>query len=84
MKDHLVKAIVDSKALVSIITLPIIKQLRLQMSPVDGSSIVAVDQAKNKVIGFVRGAPLVIADVRVLVDLMVIDVPRAALLVSTD
>jgi len=54
------------------------------MSPADGSSIVAVDQAKKKVLGFVREAPLVIADARVPVDLMVIDAPRAALLVSTD
>ncbi len=54
------------------------------MSPADGSSIVAVDQAKKKVIGFVWGAPLTIADVRVLVDLMVIDAPKVALLVGTD
>ena len=54
------------------------------MSPADGSSIVAVDQAKKKLIGFVRGAPLAIADARVLVDLMVIDAPRAALLVDID
>ena len=54
------------------------------MSPADGSSIVAVDQAKKKVIGFVRGAPLVIADARVLVNLMVIDASRAALLIGTD
>src|SRR6266498_3152156 len=84
VKGHPVKAIVDSEASVSIITLPIVKQLRLQMSPADGSSIVAVDQAKKKVIGFVRGAPLAIADARVPVDLMVIDTPRAALLVGTD
>src|SRR6266540_3001531 len=54
------------------------------MSAADGSSIVAVDQAKKKVIGFVRGALLAIADVRVPVNLMVIDAPRAALLVGTD
>src|SRR6266540_3472067 len=54
------------------------------MSPADGSSIVAVDQAKKKVLGFVRGAPLAIADARVPIDLMVIDAPRAALLVGTD
>jgi len=53
VKGHPVKAIVDSGASVSIITLPIVKQLRLQMSPADGSSIVAVDQTKKKVIGFV-------------------------------
>src|SRR6266496_6543007 len=54
------------------------------MSSADGSSIVAVDQAKKKLIGFVRGAPLAIADARVPVDLMIIDAPRAALLVDTD
>src|SRR6266540_4251621 len=43
VKGHPVKAIVDSRASVSIITLPIVKQLRLQMSAADGSSIVAVD-----------------------------------------
>src|SRR6266540_3065290 len=54
------------------------------MSPADGSSIVAVDQTKKKVIGFIRGAFLAIANVRVPIDLMVIDASRAALLVGTD
>src|SRR6266496_2342302 len=54
------------------------------MSPVDGSSIITVNQAKKKVIGFVRGALLVIVDVRVPVDLIVIDTLRAALLVGTN
>ncbi len=54
------------------------------MSPADGSSIVAVDQAKKKVISFIRGVPLAIADTRVPVDLMVIDASRAALLVGTN
>ena len=53
VKGHPVKAIVDSGASVSIITLPIVKQLQLQISSADGSSIVAVDQAKKKVISFV-------------------------------
>ncbi len=53
VKGHLVKAIVNSEASVSIITLPIVKQLRLQMSPADDSSIVVMDQAKKKVISFV-------------------------------
>src|SRR6266540_1535325 len=54
------------------------------MSPADDSSIIAVNQIKKKVLSFVRGAPLAIADARVPVDLMVIDAPRAALLVGTD
>src|SRR6266540_47828 len=54
------------------------------MSPADDSSIIAVNQIKKKVLSFVRGASLAIADARVPVDLMVIDAPRAALLVGTD
>ena len=54
------------------------------MSLADGSNIVAVDQAKKKVIGFIREAPLAIIDTRVSVDFMVIDIPRVALLVGTD
>ena|SRR6266540_2384058 len=54
------------------------------MSLIDGSNIIAVDQAKKKVIGFVRGASLIITDIRVSVDLMIIDIPRTVLLVDTD
>ncbi len=54
------------------------------MSLADGSSIVAVNQVKKKVIGFIREAPLAIADAKVLVDLMVIDASKAALLVGTN
>ena len=54
------------------------------MSLADGSSIVVVDQAKKKVISFVREALLAIVDARVPVDFMVIDASRAALLVGTD
>ncbi len=84
VKGHLIKAIVDSEASVSIVTLLIVKRLWLQMSLADSSSIVVVDQAKKKVIGFVKEALLAIANIRVLIDFMVIDTPRAALLVSTD
>ncbi len=54
------------------------------MSSSDSSSIVIVDQAKRRVIGFVKEIPLAIADARVSVDLMVIDASRATLLVDTD
>jgi len=54
------------------------------MNLADGSSIVAVDQVKRKVIGFVREALLAIADIRVSVDLMIIDASKVALLVRTD
>ena len=54
------------------------------MSLADSSSIITVDQAKKKIIGFVRGIPLAIADIRVSIDLMVIDASRTALLVGAD
>src|SRR6266498_1979570 len=76
VKGHPVKVIVNSGASVSIITLLIVKQLRLQMSSTDGSSIVIVDQAKKKVLDFIQEASLAIADARVLIDLMVINVSR--------
>ena len=84
VKDHLVKAIINSGASVFIIILPIVKQLQLAIIVIDGSNIVAVDQVKKKVIGFVKGAFLAIADARVLVDLIFIDALRVALLVGTD
>ena len=79
VKDHLVKAIINSGASVFIIILPIVKQLQLQMSLANGSSIVVVDQARKKIIGFMREALLIIANARILADLMVIDALRAAL-----
>ena len=54
------------------------------MSLADSSSIVTIDQAKRKVIGFIRRAPLTIADARVPVDLIIIDASRVTLLVGTD
>ena len=84
VKGHPIKAIVDSGVSVSIITLSIVKQLRLQMSLADGSNIVTVNQAKKKVISFIKRALLTIANARVPVDLIVIDASRVALLVGTD
>ncbi len=54
------------------------------MSSADGSSIVAIDQVKKKVISFVKGVSLAIADASVSVDLIVIDTSRTALLVGID
>jgi len=84
VKSHPVKAIIDSKASVSIIILPIVKQLRLVISLTDSSSIIAIDQIKKKVISFMKEAPLIIADTRVLINLIIIDAFRAALLIGTD
>ncbi len=50
----------------------------------DGSKIIAVDQTKKNVISIVRDAPLSIRDVRVPVNLLVIDAPEDNLLLGTD
>ncbi len=52
------------------------------MSSADGSNIVTIDQTKKKIIGFIRGASFIIADIKVSVDLIVIDISKAALLVG--
>ncbi len=54
------------------------------MSLANGSNIVIIDQAKKKVISFVRRVSLAIADVRILINLMIIEISRVALLMSTD
>jgi len=73
VKGHLVKAIVDNRVSISIIILPIVKQLRLAISVADGISI-----------SFIRGVSFAIADAKVPVNLMIIDVLRATLLIGTD
>ena len=50
----------------------------------NGSKIIAVDQTKKNVIGIVRDAPLLIQDVRVPINLLVIETPEDNLLLGTD
>ncbi len=50
----------------------------------DGSKIIAIDQIKKNVISIVRDAPLSIQDVRVPVNLLVIDASEDNLLLETD
>jgi len=50
----------------------------------DGSKIIAVDQIKKNVISIIRDASLSIQDARVLVNLLVIDIPEDNLLLETD
>src|SRR6266542_3574441 len=78
------RAVLDTRANVSIITLPVVKKLRLIMGMSDKSKIIAVDQTKKNIIRIVRDAPLSIQDVRVLVNLLVIDALEDNLLLGTD
>ena len=78
------RAILDTEANVSIVTLPVVKKLRLTMRMPDGSKIIVVDQTKKNVIGIVRDASLSIQDARVLVNLLVIEALEDNLLLGTD
>src|SRR6266545_866316 len=78
------RAVLDTGANVSIITLPVVKKLRLTMGLLDGSKIIAVDLIKKNVIGIVKDASLSIQDVRVPVNLLVIEAPEDNLLLGTD
>ena len=84
VKETPMRAILDTGSNVSIITLPVVKKLRLTMGMPNGSKIIAVDQTKKNVIGIVRDAPLSIQDVRVAINLLVIDAPEDNLLLGTD
>ena len=84
IKGILMKAILDTEANVSIVTLPVVKKLCLTMGMPDGSKIIAVDQTKKNVISIVRDAPLLIQDARIPVNLLVINAPKDNLLLGTD
>ena len=78
------KAVLDIRANVSIVTLQVVKKLRLTMGMPDGSKIIAVDQTKKNVISIVKDAPLSIQDARVPINLLVIEAPEDNLLLGTD
>src|SRR6266511_2972901 len=84
VKGTPMKAVLDTGANVSIVTLPVVKKLCLIMGMPDESKIIAVDQTKKNVIGIVRDAPLSIQDARVPVNLLVIEAPEDNLLLGTD
>src|SRR6266540_5658109 len=84
IKGTPMRAVLDTGANVSIITLPVVKKLRLTMGLPDGSKIIAIDQTKKNVIDIVRDAPLSIQDARIPVNLLVIDAPEDNLLLGTD
>jgi len=58
VKGILIRAIMDIRINVSIITLPIVKKLRMTMRLPDESKIIAVDQTKKNVISIVKDVSL--------------------------
>jgi len=78
------RAVLNTGVNVSIITLLIVKKLRLIIGMPDGSKIIAVDQTKKNVINIVRDASLLIQDARVPVNLLVIEASEDNLLLRTD
>ncbi len=52
------RAIIDIRANVSIVTLPVVRKLHMIMRMPDESKIIAVDQTKKNIIGIVKDAPL--------------------------
>ena len=84
VKGTLMKTVLDTGANVSIVTLLIVRKLRLTMGMLDGSKIIAIDQTKKNVISIVRDAFLSIQDARVPVNLLVIETPEDNLLLGTD
>jgi len=84
VKGTPMRAVLDTRANVSIITLPVVKKLRLIMGMPDGSKIIAVDQTKKNIISIIRDAPLLIQDAKVQVNLLVIEASEDNLLLGTD
>jgi len=78
------RAVLDTGANVSIVTLPVVRKLRLIMGVFNGSKIIAVNQTKKNVISIVRDAPLSIQDARIPINLLVIDASEDNLLLGTD
>ncbi len=84
VKGTPMRAVLNTEANVSIVTLPIVKKLRLTMEMPDRSKIIVVDQIKKNVISIIRDVPLLIQDARVPVNLLVIEASEDNLLLRTD
>src|SRR6266542_511736 len=84
VKGISMRAVLDTGANVLIITLLVVKKLRLTMRTPDRSKIIAVDQTKKSVIGIVKDASLSIQNAREPVNLLIIDVSENNLLLGTD
>ena len=84
VKGTLIKVIIDTGANVSIIILPVVKKLWMVMGMPDKSKIIAIDQIKKNVIDIVRDASFSIQDAKILISLLIIDIPKDNLLLGTD
>ena len=84
IKGTPMKAILNTEANISIVTLSVVKKLCLTMGMPDESKIIAVNQTKKNVISIVKDASLSIQDVRVPINLLVIEAPEDNLLLGTD
>ncbi len=84
IKGTPMRAVLNTGANVSIVTLPVVKKLYLIIGMPDKSKIIAVDQTKKNVMGIVRDALLSIQNARVSVNLLVIDASEDNLLLGTD
>ncbi len=84
VKGTPMRTVLDTGANISIVTLSVVKKLRLTMGMPDGSKIIAVDQTKKNVISIIRNASLSIQDARVSVNLLVIEASKDNLLLGTD
>src|SRR6266540_5925469 len=84
IKETLMRAIIDTRANVSIVTLLIVKKLRMTMEIPNGSRIIAVDQTKKNVISIIKDASLLIQNARMPVNLLVIDASEDNLFLRTD
>jgi len=78
------RAIIDTGANIFIITLPVVKKLHMIIGMLNKSKIIAVDQIKKNVIRIVRDAPFSIQDVRVPVNLLVINILEDNLFLEMD
>ncbi len=78
------RAIIDTRANVSIITLPVVRKLCITIGMPDRSKIIAIDQTKKNVIGIVQNTPFSIQDTRILINLLVIDASENNLLLEID
>ena len=84
IKGILMRVIIDIEANVSIITLPIVKKLRMTIEMPDRSKIIAINQTKKNVISIIKNAFLLIQNTRVLINLLVINALEDNLLLETD
>ncbi len=80
IKKILIRAIINIRTNVFIITLSVVKKLQMTIRMPDKSKIITVDQTKKNIINIMKDALLSIQDVRVLISLLVINISENNLL----